>query len=78
MEQDDTPWTMSVPECGLKYFGLKKNASYEAAKRGDIPVMRIGGLLKALPRVLEARLSKETEAEDQRDREAEATRQVQP
>jgi hypothetical protein len=52
------PWTMSVPACGLKYFGLKKNASYEAAKRGSI---KVGGLLKALPRVLEARLSKENQ-----------------
>jgi hypothetical protein len=59
--KEDGPWTMSVPACGLKYFGLKKNASYEAAKRGDIPTIKVGGLLKALPRVVEARLSKENQ-----------------
>jgi hypothetical protein len=55
---------MSVPACGLKYFGIGKNASYEAAKRGEIPTAKVGGLVRALPRVLESRLSKESQAED--------------
>jgi hypothetical protein len=63
MKQDETPWTASVPWCGKKYFGLGRNASYEAAKRGDIPTIKVGGLLKALPRVIEARLSKEKSTE---------------
>ena len=33
---------MSVPAAGKFYFGLSKNASYDAAKRGDIPTVRIG------------------------------------
>jgi hypothetical protein len=51
------PKTMSVPEAGRRYFDLGKNASYDAAKRGDIPVIRIGRRLRvpivALDRKLE-------------------------
>jgi len=36
--------TLSVPEAG-RLLGIGKNASYEAAARGDIPVIRIGGRL---------------------------------
>jgi excisionase family DNA binding protein len=35
----------TVQEAG-KLLGLGINASYEAAKRGDIPTIRIGKLLK--------------------------------
>jgi hypothetical protein len=49
--------TMSVPEAGKKYFGLSRNASYDAAARGEIPTIKIGRLLKvpivALDRMLE-------------------------
>ncbi len=34
----------SVPEAG-QLLGLSRNGSYEAAKRGDIPTLRIGRLL---------------------------------
>jgi excisionase family DNA binding protein len=34
-----------VPEAGAM-LGLTRNASYEAAKRGDIPIIRIGKLLR--------------------------------
>jgi excisionase family DNA binding protein len=34
-----------VPEAGA-LLGLTRNGSYEAAKRGDIPTIRIGGLIK--------------------------------
>ncbi len=34
--------TMSVPEAGRVYFEMGKNASYEAARRGDIPTFRVG------------------------------------
>ena len=36
---------MTVPEAGAK-LGLGRNASYEAAARGEIPTIRIGKLLK--------------------------------
>jgi excisionase family DNA binding protein len=34
----------TVPEAG-RLLGLSRNASYEAAKRGEIPTLRIGRLL---------------------------------
>ena len=46
--QDQSAHTMSVPDAGLKYFGLGRNASYAAAKRGEIPVIRIGGKVRAV------------------------------
>lgn len=35
----------SIQEAGAK-INLSRNASYEAAKRGDIPTVRIGKLIK--------------------------------
>jgi hypothetical protein len=53
---DESPKTLSVPTAGKRYFGLAKNASYAAAARGEIPVIRIGGRLRvpvvALERML--------------------------
>jgi hypothetical protein len=40
------PKTLTVPEAGRTYFALGRNASYEAARRGDIPTIRIGRLLR--------------------------------
>jgi excisionase family DNA binding protein len=39
----------SVPEAG-RLLGLGRNAAYEAAKRGDIPTIRMGRLLR-VPKV---------------------------
>ena len=50
---DDQPKTMTVPEAGAKYFGLSRNSSYEAAKRGDIPIIKIGKLKKVSVAVME-------------------------
>jgi hypothetical protein len=49
MSDHVTEWeakTLPVPEAGRRYFGLGRNASYEAAKRGDIPTIRLGRLLR--------------------------------
>ena len=50
------PATISVPEAGV-VLGLGRNAAYAAAARGEIPVIRIGSLLRvpmaALQRLLE-------------------------
>jgi len=35
--------TISVPDAGKLFFGLAKNASYDAAKRGDFDTLTIGG-----------------------------------
>jgi hypothetical protein len=49
--------TISVPEAGRRYFGLGRNASYDAARRGEIPTIQIGRMLRspivALERMLE-------------------------
>lgn len=34
--------TLSVPHAGAIFYGLSRNGSYEAAKRGEIPTVRIG------------------------------------
>jgi excisionase family DNA binding protein len=50
--------TISVPQAGAEYFGLSRQGSYEAARRGDIPVIRVGRLLRvpvaAMDRKLES------------------------
>jgi hypothetical protein len=56
-ESDERPWTMPLPEFGKRYYSLGRSASYAAASRGDIPVIRVGGKLLGLPRVAEAQLS---------------------
>ena len=48
---DTTPRTISVPEAGRIYLGLGRDASYEAAKRGEIPFIQIGRL-KRVPIVV--------------------------
>ena len=39
--------TLDIPTAGKKYFGLSKGGSYAAAKRGDIPTVRIGRRIRA-------------------------------
>lgn len=53
----ETPKTLTVPEAGRLYFSLGRNASYEAARRGDIPTLRIGRLLRVPIAAMEARLA---------------------
>jgi hypothetical protein len=38
--------TAPITEVGRVCFGLCRNASYDAARRGDIPTIKIGRLLK--------------------------------
>ena len=52
----DQPKTLTVPEAGRVYFDLGRNASYEAARRGDIPVIRIGRLLRVPVGAMERKL----------------------
>ena len=48
--------TLSVPEAGEIYFGMSKQASYEAVKRGVIPVIRLGRSLRVPVKALDAML----------------------
>ena len=51
------PKTISVPKAGRVYLDIGRDASYAAAHRGDIPVIRIGKLMRvpvaAMERLLE-------------------------
>lgn len=38
-----TKATVSVPVAGKVFYGLARNASYDAARRGDIATIQIGG-----------------------------------
>jgi excisionase family DNA binding protein len=44
-KSDENSLVYDVPQAGA-LLGLTRNGSYEAAKRGDIPTIRIGGLIK--------------------------------
>jgi hypothetical protein len=59
----DAPLTISVPEAGKRYFGLCRNAAYEAAARGEIPTVRIGRLLRVPVRALERMLDRACQRE---------------
>jgi hypothetical protein len=59
---EDSPFTEPVPVLGKRLLGLGRHASYEAARAGVIPVIKIGRKLRGLSRVLEARLSKDPAA----------------
>ena len=58
---EETTLTMSVPAAGKKYFGLSRNGAYDAAKRGEIPTIKIGRLLRVPIRALEAMLDRASE-----------------
>jgi hypothetical protein len=49
--------TLTIPEAGKLYFSLSRNASYAAAKRGDIPTIKIGKLLRVPIRAMEQQLN---------------------
>ena len=53
---DAQPKTLTVPEAGRVYFDLGRNASYEAARRGEIPTIKIGRLLRVPVAAMERKL----------------------
>jgi hypothetical protein len=54
----DQPKTISVPEAGMQYFSMSRNASYAAAQRGEIPTIKIGKLLRVPVRTMEEMLDR--------------------
>jgi hypothetical protein len=58
---EDKPLTISVPEAGKRCFNLSRNASYAAAERGEIPVIRVGRLLRVPVRAMERKLDNASE-----------------
>ena len=55
--------TISVPEAGRRFYGIGKNASYEAAARGDIPVIQVGRLKRVPVVAMERKMELATETE---------------
>jgi hypothetical protein len=50
--------TLTVPEAGKRYYGLSRNGSYDAAKRGDLPTIAVGRLLRVPIRAMEKKLDR--------------------
>ena len=59
---------MSVPAAGKKYFNLSRNASYDAAMRGEIPTIGVGRLKRVPVRLMERML--DTAGEERTKRQA--------
>jgi hypothetical protein len=53
----ESPFTEPVPQLGKRLLGLGRDASYQAARSGIIPTIRVGRKLLGLSRVLEQRLT---------------------
>ncbi len=49
--------TISVPDAGRRYFDLSRDGSYDAAKRGDIPTIRVGRKLRVPVAAMERKLA---------------------
>ena len=64
---DDDCETLSIPEAGRLYFGLKRDASYRAAKRGDLPTIGVGRLKRVPKRAMERRLDAVGESPSTKD-----------
>jgi hypothetical protein len=62
--------TMPVPEAGRRYFDLGRNASYDAARRGEIPTIRIGSRLFAVVAALDRMVGDAGNFASQTDRPA--------
>jgi hypothetical protein len=53
---EELPKTLGVVEAGKRYFNLGRNSSYAAAKKGEIPTIRIGRRLRVPVPALEEML----------------------
>ena len=63
----DKPQVYTVVEAG-KILKIGRTASYEAARRGDIPTIRIGSSLRVPAAALQRMLEESSSREDRRDR----------
>jgi excisionase family DNA binding protein len=63
MENEKGLLAISVPEAGRR-LGIGRSAAYAAAAKGELPVMRIGGLLRVPLAALERKLRGAAEEPD--------------
>jgi hypothetical protein len=56
MANQNQPLTLDVPTAGKRYYDLERDASYAAARRGDIPTIRVGRNLRVPIRAMDAKL----------------------
>jgi hypothetical protein len=54
--------TADVPDVGRVCFQLSRNGSYDAAKRGDFPTIKVGRLLKVPTAALKRQLGLDEKA----------------
>ena len=52
--------TIPIPDAGAVFFGLARSGSYEAARKGDIPIIEVGGRKLAVVAAIAAKLGLET------------------
>jgi hypothetical protein len=57
--ENERPFTEPVPVLGKRLYRLGRDASYEAARQGIIPTIRVGRKILGLTRVAEERLSRD-------------------
>ena len=56
MDANARPMTLSVPEAG-RQLGISRNSAYEAVRRGELPVVRFGRLIRVPMAALERLLA---------------------
>jgi hypothetical protein len=65
--------TLSIPEAGRRYFDLVRDASYRAAKRGELPIIKVGSRFRvpvvALERMLDETRPKGLAHKEEKPRE---------
>ena len=56
-EAEHERFVLTIPQAGRKFYGVGRSASYEAARRGEIPTIRIGRKLLVPVAAVERRLA---------------------
>jgi excisionase family DNA binding protein len=55
MEEADSPVTLTIPQAA-KRLGVTRNSAYQAARRGEIPTIKIGKRILVPVAALEKKL----------------------
>jgi excisionase family DNA binding protein len=55
MEEADSPVTLTIPQAA-KRLGVSRNSAYQAARRGEIPTIKIGKRILVPVAALERKL----------------------